>query len=134
MLGPLLFLVTVNDLKSSTKFLEPIMFVNDTNYFLAYKNVDVFIKKCNQELKHSNELFDFNKLSLTHEPTNFTIFHEERARDNTPLKLTTITLNNFEIKRETPMKLLGVIRNENISCKLYIGFIQNEMSKNIRTL
>ena len=32
------------------------------------------------------------------------------------------------------MKLLGVIRDENISSKLYIGFIQNEMSKNIRTL
>ena len=70
----------------------------------------------------------------THEPKHFILFHKERARDNTPLKLTTITLNNFETKREIPMKLLGVIIDENISSKLYIGLIQNEMSKNIRTL
>ena len=70
----------------------------------------------------------------THESTNFILLHKERARDNTPLKLTTITLNNFEIKREIPMKLLGVVRDENISCKLYIGLIQIKMSKNMRTL
>ena len=50
------------------------MFVNDKNYFLAYKNVDVLIKKCNQELKRSNEWFDFNELSLNTRTKKFYTF------------------------------------------------------------
>ena len=70
----------------------------------------------------------------THEPPNFILFHKERARDNTPSKLTTIKLNNVKIKRVIPMKFLGVIVDENIFWKLHIGLILNEMSKNMRTL
>ena len=34
-LGPLLFLIFVNDLKKSTKLLDPIMFADDTNLFYS---------------------------------------------------------------------------------------------------
>ena len=37
-LGPLLFLIFVNDLKNSTKLLDPIMFADDTNFFYTNKN------------------------------------------------------------------------------------------------
>ena len=33
-LGPLLFLIFVNDLKNLTKLVDPIMFADDTNFFL----------------------------------------------------------------------------------------------------
>ena len=33
-LGPLLFPIFVNDLKNSTKLVDPIMFADDTNFFL----------------------------------------------------------------------------------------------------
>ena len=36
-LGPLLFLVFVNDLENSTKLLDPIMFAADTNFFILTK-------------------------------------------------------------------------------------------------
>lgn len=92
------------------------------------------IKKCSQKLKHVNDWFSFNKISLNPRSTNFTFFHKERASDNTPLKLTAVTLNNFEIKREISVTFLGVIIDENVSWKLYIGLIPNEMSKNITIL
>ena len=50
------------------------MFVNDKNYFLAYKNVDVLIRKCNQELKRSNEWPGFNELSLNTRTKKFYTF------------------------------------------------------------
>ena len=37
-LGPLLFLIFVNDLENSTKLLDPIMFADDTNFFTLTKN------------------------------------------------------------------------------------------------
>ena len=42
-LGPLLFLIFVNDLQRSTKLLDPIMFTDDTDLFYANKNIKSFI-------------------------------------------------------------------------------------------
>lgn len=97
----------VNDLKN---FVDPISFASDTNLFLSYENKNVFFfENGNQELKHVNEKFDANKLSLNLQKTQFILFRKEQARDNTPLKLNTVTLNSFGIKRETQMNFLGVI-------------------------
>ena len=41
--GPLLFLVYVNDLPSSSKIINPIMFSDDTNLFYEYKNCKSFL-------------------------------------------------------------------------------------------
>ena len=41
-LGSLLFLVYVNDLPSSSKILNPIMFAEDTNLFYEHKNIKLF--------------------------------------------------------------------------------------------
>ena len=40
-LRPLLFLIFVNDLKKSTKLLNPKMFADDTNLFYTNKNIKV---------------------------------------------------------------------------------------------
>ena len=39
MLGPLLFLLYVNDLKNASNILNPIMFANDSNLFLTHKKI-----------------------------------------------------------------------------------------------
>ena len=49
-LGPLLFLIFVNDLKNSTKLLDPIMFADDTNLFYTDKNIKVLFETVNKEL------------------------------------------------------------------------------------
>lgn len=40
-LGPLLFLIYVNDLKRATKLLDPIMFADDTNLFYSHSNIKI---------------------------------------------------------------------------------------------
>ena len=56
-LGPLLFLIDVNDLKSSSKILNPIMFADDTNLFYSHKNIKSLFDMMNKELKHISEWF-----------------------------------------------------------------------------
>ena len=63
-LGPLLFLVYVNDLPSSSKILNPIMFADDTNLFYEHKNIKLFAT-VNEELMNINDWFMANKLSLS---------------------------------------------------------------------
>ena len=52
-LGPLLFLIYVNDLCHASNILDPIMFADDTNLFLSHQNINTLFKKINQELKET---------------------------------------------------------------------------------
>ena len=63
-LGSLLFLIFVNDLHKVTKYLDPIMFADDTNLFYSHKNITTLFQIVNSELKLVNEWFLANKLSL----------------------------------------------------------------------
>ena len=72
-LGPLLFLIFVNDLKNSTKLLDPIMFADDTNFFYTNKNIKVLFETVNKELRYVNEWFLANNL-LMQEKLNIYFF------------------------------------------------------------
>ena len=63
-LGPLLFLIFVNDLHKVTKYLDPIMFADHTNLFCSHKNIKALFQIVNNKLKLVTEWFLANKLSL----------------------------------------------------------------------
>ena len=63
-LGPVLFLIFVNDLHKVTTYLDPIMFADDTNLFYSHKNITTLFQIVMSELKLVNERFLANKLSL----------------------------------------------------------------------
>jgi len=63
-LGPLLFLIYVNDLyKSSSKLME-VMFADDANLFISNKNIETLFTDMNNELTKVTTWFKANKLSL----------------------------------------------------------------------
>ena len=49
-LGPLLFLLYVNDLKNASSVLDPIMFADDTNLFYTHSNIQKLFSTMNEEL------------------------------------------------------------------------------------
>ena len=61
-------------------------------------------------------------------------FHKQSARDSIPLELPTITFNSIEIKRESSIKFLVVIIDENVTWNKHIALVENEISKNIGIL
>ena len=63
-LGPLVFLIYVNDLASASSLLNTIIFAGDTNLFLEHKDISVLFSTVNRELQNINEWFISNKLSL----------------------------------------------------------------------
>ena len=50
-LGPLLFLIYMNDISRCSEILSVILFADDTNLFYSHKNIDTLNKTVNQELK-----------------------------------------------------------------------------------
>ena len=63
-LGPLLFLIFVNYLHKVTKYLDPIMFADNTNLLYTHKNIKTLFQIVNSELKLANEWFLAKRLSL----------------------------------------------------------------------
>ena len=60
-LGPLLFLIYVNDLQYASNLLDPIIFTDKTNLFYAEENIKTF-DTVNIELPKNSGLFTVNYL------------------------------------------------------------------------
>ena len=63
-LGPLLFLIYVNDLQYPSHLLQHMMFANDTNSFYAESDIKKLFQTVNNELQNIFQWFISNKLSI----------------------------------------------------------------------
>ena len=133
-LGPLPFIIYVNDLYRASSILKLIMFGDDTNLFCSGKHIKTLFQTANIELEKIAIWFQADKLSLNESKTKFTLFHKSWDKDNLPLKLPILKINNFEIKRTTSIKLLGIMVDENLTWNDHIHILENKLSKNIGLL
>lgn len=130
-LGPLLFILYVNDLNNASNALDPIMFADDTNLFLQGKDFIKLFETANIELNKINEWFVANKLSLNLTKSNFSLFHKESKQGKLPRVLPKLSINNIELTRKSSIKFLGVLLDENISWRDHIAVLENKLAKNI---
>ena len=61
----------------------------------------------------------------------FSIFHKASRRDDLPLLLPRIFINNQVIKRQSSIKFLGILLDENLSWKKHLKLTQNKVANNI---
>ena len=133
-LGPLLFLIFVNDLSNSTKVLDPVLFADDANLFCSDNNITTLFETANLDLSQINDWFLANKLSLNVDKTKHMLFHKRTDQENTHLTLPSLQLNSNIIERENSLKYLGVILDEHLIWKKHIQLIANKVSKNVGVL
>ena len=72
-LGPLLFLIYVNDLNNSIKTSETYHFADDTNLLSFGDSLKSLCRKINLDLKYLNTWLQANKISLNAEKIEFLI-------------------------------------------------------------
>ena len=133
-LGPLLFLIYVNDLCKASSEISAVMFADDTNLFLSNKNITNLFTTMNTELKKITEWFKANKLSLNVSKTKYSLFHQLKKKKHIPVSLPFLKLNNIKITRDTSTKFLGVLLDENLSWKAEIESVELKISKSIGIL
>ena len=73
-LGPLLFLLYVNDIANVSATFMSILFADDTNMFLQGRNINTLIREANEELAKLVTWLQVNRLSLNVDKTKFLIF------------------------------------------------------------
>ena len=132
-LGPLLFLLYVNDLRNSSA-LDPIMIADNTNLFYEHKDLKTFFSVVNQELQKINEWFEANKLSLDVGKTKYILFHKPSRKNDLPLLLPSLPIKMHKMERVKSIKFLGVLLDEDLSWKDHIKCVENTAAKNIGLL
>ena len=70
------------------------MFTDDTNLFYAEKNIKTLFEIVNNELQKMSQWFISNKLSLNVKKTKYSFFHKPSKKDNIPLALPKLCINN----------------------------------------
>jgi hypothetical protein len=79
-LGPLLFLLYINDLPNVSNRLFFILFADDTNVFYSHSCIHTLFQIVNMELELVADWFKANRLSLNLEKTNYIVFKSHRKK------------------------------------------------------
>ena len=111
-LGPLLFLLYINDLNQAIKFCKVHHFADDTNLLCLSNSIKKLNKLVNADLKHLVNWLNANKISLNVKKTEMVIFKSKHKKFEGDLKI------KFCGKRPYPtdsVKYLGVKIDTNLS-------------------
>ena len=78
-LGPLLFLLYVNDIYNVSSVLFILLFADDTNVFVQGKNIVNLVRTMNEEICKLSDWMDVNKLSLNVKKTKCMVFNLRKS-------------------------------------------------------
>lgn len=130
-LGPLLFIIYVNDLSRACTNFSPICFADDTTLFSSLdafgRSSGVIQNNINAELKSVREWLLANKLSLNSVKTKYMIFREI----NTRKRNISVQINDQELERVTTFKFLGLTLHEHRSWANHISEVCLKISRTV---
>ena len=126
-LGPLLFLLYINDLPRVSKILMSFLFADDTNLFITGNDIQEIVRIINEELVNIVDWLRANKLSLNIDKTNFILFRPKSR----PVSTLDIRIEGTQIERVTEAKFLGVIIDKKLNWSKHITYIKHKISKSI---
>ena len=127
-LGPLFFIIYINDLKNALNSCFPVMYADDTNIFISGKNIDSMTNEMNIELQNLSKYLQSNRLSLNTDKTHTMVFSTNTdIRNYAP----PIFINNIPIQSKPTTSFLGVKITNSLSWSEHITHVRNKISKSI---
>ena len=143
-LGPLLFLIYINDIDSVSNIFKIICFADDSTLIVSLCAATNYCRLCNlnnvfssdfinQELDKIYNWFCINKLSINPDKIKFMIF-KNKQRNTSNMFVPTLKLNNKILERVHDFLYLGIFLDEDMTWNSHINYMANKISKNIGIL
>ena len=123
-LGPLLFLIYINDLPHASDMFSILMYADDTTLFCNFDNV-CSENKINSELDNIFDWLCSNKLSLNVSKTKFACFHKKHKE----MVYSDLKINTISIDRVSEFNFLGLIISSDLKWSKHIDHIGLKISK-----
>ena len=131
-LGPLLFLLYVNDFHCCSDIFDFHLFAHDANLFYKNKSLSILQTNINTELSNIHIWLCANKLSLNIEKSNLVIFHSPQKKLQSHYFY--LAINNNQLKREFCIKYLGILIDSNLNWKHQVECIATKIRRTIGIL
>ena len=142
-LGPLLFLIYMNDISNASDKFNSVLFADDTTLDNPLKTFDMLgtenkynktrlSENINLELQKIYDWLCVNKLSLNIGKTKFMIFHY-RQKSITDI-IPNLKIKNCKLKLASDFNFLGTIFDENLNWKMHTQKIANKISRTVGLL
>ena len=129
-LGPVLFLLYINDLPENIPEAQCILYADDTNVLIKDKCTKELHKKIAQVVETLKCWFSSNKLILNEEKTHYALFH---TRQNHKLKQE-VENDIMPLKLSNEIKFLGITFNENLNWQSHLQTLTKTLNSKIFAL
>lgn len=130
-LGPLLFLLYVNDIVGAVKGCNIELFADDTMIYLAGADLDRMRRVVNDDLEGLFKWLCHNKLSVNALKSKFCVFGKKSSLKNVNFENLNVTINGERIMYEKQIKYLGVIFDSNLNFHTHADYVTRKFSKKI---
>ncbi len=130
-LGPLLFIIYINDLVKVSSFLDYLLFADDTNAFSAHKSIQNLTSMTNCELSKLSIWLAVNKLSVNTDKTNFMVIKPYQRPIQSDVR---IELGGCPLNCVNNTKFLGVQLNNSLSWGDHIASIRGKVARGVGIL
>ena len=125
-LGPLLFLLYINDLNQAIKFCKVHHFADDTNLLCLSNSIKKLSKLVNADLKHLLNWLNANKISLNVKKTEMIIFKSKQKKLEGDLK---IKLCGKRLYPTESVKYLGVKIDANLTWQHHVNDLSTKLNR-----
>ena len=128
-LGPLLFLIYINDVSSISSEAKIQLFANDSNLFVSNSDVRILFERANDMLSRLQGWLLANKLSINYEKTYYMIFTPTKHLIDYDMNLFKLYIGNYIIPRSNCVKYLGVQLDDTLSWKPHILYLEKKIKR-----
>lgn len=123
-LGPILFLIYINDLPNIFSNLKSILFADDSTLYLTGDNITEMINTANNDLQTLYTWCLSNRLTINSDKTFYMIF-TNKSYDNLP----PLIYHEDQIKKTNNHTLLGITYDNNMTFKTHISNLVLKLSR-----
>ena len=132
-LGPLLFLIYVNDLPNCLSFSSASMFADDTNLTTAGISAEVVQSRLNQDLEKVHRWLLANKLTLNIKKTEYILIASRQRLNDIQIE-PKIKFGDTEVNKVSETKTLGIVVDDQLLWKNQLQTTIAKVSKGIGML
>ena len=129
-LGPLLYLIYVNDINESLQHCNSILYADDTTLIISGDKYEDLFRFVNEDLVTLSQWLSLNKLTLNLKKTKYIAYSLTNRTAQLPHELNVI-LNGVVIERVSEFKFLGIYVDEHLSWKTHMTKLLSKLYRNL---
>ena len=131
-LGPLLFLIYINDLSNASHVFDCLMYADDTTLFCCLEDITSINKQdvINEQLHRIHDWLTANGLKLNTTKSKYIMFRKQ----NKNIRLFNIHINNINIESVQNFNFLGLHLSSDMTWNFHINEVSKKISRNIGIL